>query len=90
MQDNNGKNSLKLFPNPATGKFSIQFKSPYPLTSRVTIFDQAGKTVKELHWESSGQIPLFVNTKYMTDGVYYVKISNAEFSTTRKLVVLKK
>ena len=90
VQDNNGKNSLKLFPNPATGKFSIQFKSPYPLTSRVTIFDQAGKTVKELHWESSGQIPLFVNTKYMTDGVYYVKISNAEFSTTRKLVVLKK
>ena len=88
--DLNGANSLKLYPNPATDNFSIRFDSSLSLTSLVTIYDQSGKRVNELRWEDSGQTPLVVNAGSMTDGVYFVKTSNSEFTTTRKLVLLKK
>lgn len=84
------KNSLTLFPNPAKEHFSVRYGSSHPLPSRITIYNQSGKMVNELHWENPEQKPLVVNTGNMTDGIYFVKVSNAEFSTTRKLVVLKK
>lgn len=72
---------LNVYPNPATnGKLYISSKNE--LTKEVVIFDVLGKKVLQTVISSKE-----LNISALTPGVYIIKINEAEFTATRKLIV---
>jgi hypothetical protein len=78
--------NLKLFPNPNNGNFVLQDADGSVLEKgQVEIFDLAGRKVVETMVQSNGIIEL----NEVSNGVYYVKYSNAKSSKTLKMMVQK-
>ena len=73
-------NSLKLVPNPA--KNWVQISGDFDAITAVEIFDIQGKLVKEIV-SFQGQI----NTSDLKAGLYFVQITAANKTTSKKLVV---
>jgi hypothetical protein len=78
--------NLKLFPNPNNGNFVLQNADGSVLEKgQVEIFDLAARKVAETMVQSNGIIEL----NEVSNGVYYVKYSNAKSSKTLKMMVQK-
>jgi hypothetical protein len=78
--------NLKLFPNPNNGNFVLQNADGSMLEKgQVEIFDLAGRKVIETTVQSNGIIQL----NEVSNGLYYVKYSNAKSSKTLKMMVQK-
>ncbi len=98
---NNGSNSIpegfvlqQNYPNPFNGGTVIKYSIPHTGYVSLIIYDITGKEVKVL---VSGNITAGEHTAIIRDndfarlssGVYLYKLTTKEFSSTRKLVVLK-
>lgn len=82
-----GMSSIRLYPNPAKGLFSIiAEKSKYPLLE-VSILDVAGEIVLSRVCQGSSEYLFDLGTS--PQGYYLVKIKTATEVITRKLVILK-
>lgn len=74
-------NSVALFPNPATGRFTIEAEG----LSHVTVFNMMGQKVYETNCQAeSVDIDLNVET-----GVYMVRVSTANGDVTKRITILK-
>lgn len=83
----NAMNSIRLFPNPARGLFSIVAdKSKYP-SMEVTIIDLAGATMESRLCQ--GETEYHFDLGNSPQGCYFVKIKTATEVITRKLVIIK-
>lgn len=81
---------VNLFPNPANGLTCISWKQASEADLRITVFDIAGREVKELFADrySSGLHRESFNTSQLQPGIYFVSIRSAGASAlTQKLVV---
>lgn len=82
-------NEISITPNPASEFISVQFTNGL-LTEdlKLDLFDSNGKLVKQnkLH---KGSTISFIETETLYDGIYFLKISDAKSSITKK-VILKK
>ncbi len=78
----NGNSSLivSLYPNPNTGEFTIHLKE----TSTVVITDALGRVVMNVILNSGAQK---INLSKEEQGVYFVKVSSKNGSTTKKLTL---
>ncbi|WNJ17000.1 T9SS type A sorting domain-containing protein [Pontibacter sp. G13] len=69
--------SVRVFPNPSTGKFKVEFDDPQSETWRLKVFDLAGRSLHMAPtWDlnmQSGEIDLSGHA----DGLYLLKIENA-------------
>ena len=78
------KNFAKVFPNPTQGTLNIVSSQ----NAQVSVWTVTGKEVKE-------QFDIIANEKVALDmsmyanGVYFVKISNGQYSKTERVVVNK-
>jgi hypothetical protein len=80
-QDGTTIEGLSLYPNPVTnGKVYISTKND--LEKEVIIFDVLGKKVLQAHMSSKE-----LNVSDLAPGVYIIRISEANASATRKLIV---
>lgn len=79
------QNSVKLFPNPGNGQFTLQFTNSKPQTVAISICDVTGKEVfaKQLT-VANAQTQFDLNVQ---SGVYLLKINNKEQSLVKKLIV---
>jgi len=75
-----------IYPNPATGEFSISFKTQQHLKS-ITITDQFGKIV----FEDNSDVTTDLITKKidLNTGIYFINISTESGSEIQKLVVAR-
>ncbi len=72
-----------VYPNPTSGEFTVTMDSDSETT--VTIFDLNGKLVSETITDTS---EILLNSdNSLTSGLYIVRVTNAEGTTTQKLVV---
>jgi hypothetical protein len=78
--------NLKLFPNPNNGNFVLQNADGSVLEKgQVEIFDLAARKVAETTVQSNGIIQM----NEASEGLYYIKYSNAKYSKTLKMMVQK-
>lgn len=78
------------FPNPFNPVTNISFVFPQRSHYQLEIFDITGRTVKEFHGESpAGQVTVKWDAKGMASGVYFYRLTAGEFTSTRKMVLLK-
>jgi hypothetical protein len=75
-------NSTKLHPNPASDLITIDLAELFPNT-KMTVIDLTGKVVKEMDIISKRSI---INLSDFTSGVYFVRISSEQSTTTVKFV----
>ncbi len=80
-QDAAGIEGLSLYPNPVTsGRVYISSKND--LEKEVVVFDILGKRVLQTHLASRE-----LNVSDLVPGVYIIKISEQNTSSTRKLII---
>ncbi|HEY1192562.1 T9SS type A sorting domain-containing protein [Flavobacterium sp.] len=80
-QESTSIEGLSLYPNPVTnGKVYISSKND--LEKEIIVFDILGKKVLQAHLTSKE-----LNVSELPPGVYIIKISEQNASTTRKLII---
>lgn len=79
------------YPNPFNPTTNIEFSIPQSADVKLVVYNQLGQTVATLVNErlSAGSYTVDWNAKGLPSGVYYYKISAADFTQTRKLLLMK-
>jgi len=81
----NSNDSINIFPNPSSGKTTLQFMHPSDEiiswrifnTSGVLIFETQSKKVNQVQFDASG----------LTSGIYIVQAAGARFSASHKMLI---
>jgi len=82
---------VKNYPNPFSSTTTIQFQNPSNTTVSLEIFDQTGKKVTTL---ANGVLPSGTHNfnfdgSMLPGGMYYYKLKVGNYSTTKKLSLIK-
>lgn len=81
LQDGSGIEGLTMYPNPVSnGK--VYITSKYDLDKSIVIFDVLGKKALQANITSKE-----LNVSDLAPGVYIIRISEKDASSTRKLIV---
>jgi hypothetical protein len=84
-RDNAQPPEFTIYPNPAKDQLNIRFPSftPYP-DCRVTIFNTYGRVFADRMYEEN---PIDISS--LSQGIYFIRISSNEGSTTKKFIVIR-
>jgi len=79
-----GSNAIKLYPNPAKDRFTINFTNKVNSSVVVSVFNTFGKLeMEEILPENQNEL----NVGTLNRGVYFVKIEAADMNKIVKLVI---
>jgi N-acetylneuraminic acid mutarotase len=81
-------NNISIYPNPTSDVISIQIGEDAKENLKVELHDISGKIIRT-NSISTGQSNTFLNLRNISAGIYFIKISNGNNNTTRKIVVTK-
>jgi len=88
IDETNGIKSLNIYPNPATGNFTVEFSANDVVT--LTLSNALGEVVYQLDKvEANGFCSKNINISGICEGVYYIRIEGNTFNTIRKIVINK-
>ena len=83
-----GKNDIRLFPNPAKDSFTINTAMNFKTPLSITIYNAIGEQVKRFQADQNN-----LNKKYsisdLKEGIYFVHFTTTEIIKTVKLIVRK-
>ncbi len=79
-------NGIFISPNPASDYFSISILNKYE-TIAITILDITGKEI--IHTSESKKEKIEIDTKDLSQGVYFVQIQTDAFVEIRKIIITK-
>ncbi len=79
--------NINLFPNPATGSFTLELTSIDKIPSKVVIYNIRGEKCATLNWSSPQKSTLTVPMERFESGVYFLEIRGDDFICRKKLVV---
>ena len=81
--------TITLSPNPAASTTNLLYTGPTLTTARLELLDTYGQIVREMnlnHLNDNASIQ--IETQNITNGLYFVSLSNGkDITTTQKLVV---
>jgi len=79
--------SISLFPNPSCSNLNIKLNMPFANLNSIAvdIIDLQGKTIKSAQYLPTS-VDLLLDISNLTSGLYLVKISNENYSTTSKFI----
>ncbi len=80
------RESISLYPNPASSSFNIEFDNQIGLVHSIEIVDVSGSRVYQSEIENSGS-SVEINTEDLVQGIYLVKLYSQEGIFTKKLLV---
>ncbi len=75
---------MTIYPNPVSEKLCVDFASLDTEKPTLTIFDISGKLIYQNIANFTDQIS--VNVSSLTNGVYFLKITSADYSTVKKFI----
>ncbi|MGR7811765.1 PQQ-dependent sugar dehydrogenase [Lacinutrix undariae] len=77
---------IKMYPNPTTDQFTLEFSANYTEINSVEIFNIHGKLIKSItNFESQLKV---VNTKTFSSGMYLISIKNKSGNKTIKKLII--
>jgi len=79
------------YPNPAKGLITFSYQLPRAGRATLEIYNMLGQTVQkfDLGWQPAGTHSLNWNPIQSVQGVYFYRLQSGEYSSTKKLVVVK-
>jgi len=75
----------KAFPNPFMSQLNITLKSPLVSAGTLSIFDIHGKEISQTDINQGVKF-IEMNSQYLSNGIYFVTISNTSSSSTFKVI----
>lgn len=83
-------NTFNLFPNPTINEAYVQFPNlENELEINIKVLDMLGKTVYQTNQKlNNDSATVEIDTKQLTNGVYYVTVSSYKGSVTKKLSII--
>jgi hypothetical protein len=80
--------SIKVYPNPSKGKFALEFDGQIMSRVKLEMMNSQGQRLfeKELNINSTGYSEM-MDMSTWAKGVYLIRLSNEQFSTTRRLII---
>lgn len=83
--------SVKAYPNPTDGEYSVEFMSTHPFVADVFITDMDGKIVRKFnqYTATSGNNNVNVNLSQLNNGLYFFHIQGANNDIVYQVVVIK-
>ena len=75
-----------MFPNPASNLIAVQVGHLVSSDLNVDLVDIAGKILRA-NKINKGQTITYFDTQTLYEGIYFVKISDQEHSSTHKIVI---
>lgn len=82
-----GLNNFKLYPNPNTGNFNIEFNSTSSNDVKIAIYDIQGRQIFDRSYPNTGMFSQNLNLNNVQSGVYLVNISDGNQRETRKIII---
>ncbi len=80
--------TVKVFPNPATGMFSVSMEAHQQTTAYIEITNMMGQVINALPWDIvSGTNSLLIDSHDMTQGVYFVNVIQNGQQLIQKVVI---
>jgi hypothetical protein len=81
-----------IYPNPASENVRFEVSAATPGNISIDVFDMLGRNVNAVdnrtaHYASNSQFVTSISTNHIPAGLYFVRVSNANSSVTRKFVV---
>jgi hypothetical protein len=83
--ENIGRTFVRFYPNPATDQLTIEFDHTVAATS-VMLFDLTGKLVHSETIDNPNSQTHTLNLSSLRKGLYFIRISNDEYSITEKVI----
>lgn len=84
IEDNTGE--ISLYPNPAQDRLNISFSGAFDL-QEVKLNSVDGKTLKSILLDSENTGKLVIDISDLSQGVYYVELSDGESRYNQKVVI---
>jgi PKD repeat protein len=84
-----GKAEISIYPNPANTFFTISAKDISNEKLNINIYDNIGKLVKSIEWNTANGSNLNIDTDELSAGVYHIHILNATFNFNTSLIIKK-
>ena len=79
---------MKFHPNPSDGKFTLEFSTPSEGAAQITIYDLNGKKVYEENIDPfNGHYKNEIDISSEDKGVYFLKISQGDKMSSRKIIL---
>jgi hypothetical protein len=86
--DNTSMDSaFNLWPNPNHGEFTVSLNSTNPQPTKLTVYDVAGRVIFKKYLQAQNNIQENVSLAKTQAGVYFVKVSDNNNSTTKKIII---
>jgi hypothetical protein len=84
-------NSIQAFPNPTSGLLNVSFYLYSEKKMKVELRDIYGRTLRyeNEHLYPSGKNALSMDLSGLSDGIYFVNVSNSEMKYTGKVILRK-
>ena len=81
-------NTIKVFPNPANDHITINYGNFASMSGHtLKITNNLGQVVKSLDLGNAVEVKHLMNTSDLASGIYHVKTSIGDKSTTKKLII---
>lgn len=82
--------NLNIYPNPASDYLNIRYENLAGGEIKIDLLDIIGKKISTLYTgrEAKGEVQKYFDVSRISKGVYWIKISVGEKSTSRKIVII--
>jgi hypothetical protein len=84
-----GLKELNIYPNPASDKLYVQFGSNVNEVVEVTIFDQAGRTIRSTQNYYIENSPLSIDISSISKGIYLLSVKTSNTVSTKSFTVIR-
>ena len=85
LNEVNNKDYLKIYPNPSSDEVTVSFDEIPTQKVTIQIIDTLGKTISIQNYFNQNNI--IINTKLISEGVYYLNVINQDKRQTQKLII---
>ena len=79
--------NYKVYPNPANESVNIYLTNAKAEAVSITVINNLGQIVKSIDLGSPKEVKYLLNTSDLASGIYHIKTSVGEKSTTKKLII---
>lgn len=82
-----GLKDFKLYPNPNTGNFNVEFDSATSTDVKIAVYDIRGRQIFQKSYANTGMFSQNLQLDNVQAGVYLVNINDGDKKETRKIVI---
>ena len=81
--------NFRIYPNPASNEINIAFDTPVKSEARIELMEVSGKKLKMKTIPSGSSEIATINLDNLANGIFFLRISCAEYSYTEKLIKIE-